>query len=75
VTEGRNIDCGCLRLWVVKRIFGPRRPEVTWGYRGLHNKEHHEVYSSPNIQDAAERISRFGKLIKTKPSKIIFLKL
>jgi hypothetical protein len=31
------------------RIFGPKRDEVTGEWRGLHNEEHNDLYSSPNI--------------------------
>jgi hypothetical protein len=34
---------------VLKRIFGPKRDEVTGGLRKLHNEELHDLYSSPNI--------------------------
>jgi hypothetical protein len=34
---------------VLRRIFGPRRDEVTGDWRKLHNEELHNVYSSPNI--------------------------
>jgi hypothetical protein len=34
---------------VLKRIFGPRRDEVTGDWRKLHNEEHHNLYSSSNI--------------------------
>jgi hypothetical protein len=34
---------------VLRRIFGPRRDEVTEDWRKLHNEELHNVYSSPNI--------------------------
>jgi hypothetical protein len=34
---------------VLKRIFGPKRDEVTGGWRKLHNEEHHNLYSSPRI--------------------------
>jgi hypothetical protein len=30
-------------------IFGPKRDEVTGGWRKLHNKELHNLYSSPSI--------------------------
>jgi hypothetical protein len=33
----------------VLRIFGPKRDEVTGGWRKLHNKEFHNLYSSPSI--------------------------
>jgi hypothetical protein len=34
---------------VLRRIFGPKRDEVTGGWRKLHNEELHNMYSSPNI--------------------------
>ena len=34
---------------VLRRIFGPRRDEVTGEWRGLHNEELNGLYSSPNI--------------------------
>jgi hypothetical protein len=34
---------------VLKRIFGPKRAEVTGGCRKLHNEELHDLYSSPSI--------------------------
>jgi hypothetical protein len=34
---------------VLRRIFGPKRDEVTGGWRKLHNEEVHNLYSSPNI--------------------------
>jgi hypothetical protein len=34
---------------VLRRIFGPKRDEVTRGSRKLHNEELQNLYSSPNI--------------------------
>jgi len=34
---------------VLRRIFGPRRDEVTEEWRRLHNEEINDLYSSPNI--------------------------
>jgi hypothetical protein len=34
---------------VLRRIFGPKKVEVTGEWRRLHNKELYAVYSSPNI--------------------------
>jgi hypothetical protein len=34
---------------VLRRIFGPKRDEVTGEWRRLHNKELYALYSSPNI--------------------------
>jgi hypothetical protein len=46
--EGRNT----LRVFenrVLRRIFGPKRDEVTGGCRKLHNEELHNLYSSPDV--------------------------
>jgi len=42
------------KLWVfenmvLRRIFGPRRDEVTGEWRRLHNEGLNDLYSSPNI--------------------------
>jgi hypothetical protein len=34
---------------VLRRIFGPKRDEVTGDWRKLHNEELHRLYSSPSI--------------------------
>ena len=34
---------------VLRRVFGPKRDEVTEEWRKLHNKELSDRYSSPNI--------------------------
>jgi hypothetical protein len=34
---------------VLRRTFGPKRDEVTGGWRKLHNEELHNLYSSPSI--------------------------
>jgi hypothetical protein len=33
---------------VLRRIFGPKRGEVTGDWRKLHNEELHNLYSSPD---------------------------
>ena len=43
-----------LRLFenmVLRRIFGPRRDEVTGEWRRLHNEELNDLYCSPNIEE------------------------
>jgi hypothetical protein len=34
---------------VLRRIFGPKRDELTGGWRKLHNEELHNSYCSPSI--------------------------
>jgi hypothetical protein len=34
---------------VLRRIFGPKRDEVTGDWRKLHSEELHNFYSLPNI--------------------------
>jgi hypothetical protein len=46
----------------VLRIFGPKRDEVTGGWRTLHNEELHDLYSSPSKIRIAKsiRVRRAG---------------
>jgi hypothetical protein len=54
---------------VLRRIFGPRRDEVTGDWRKLHNEELHNLNSSPNIIEIiksrrmkwAEHVGRIGE--------------
>ena len=34
---------------VLRRLFGPKRDEVTGDWRKLHNEELNDIYCSPNI--------------------------
>jgi hypothetical protein len=34
---------------VLRRIFGPKRNEVTWEWRKLYNEELSDLYTSPYI--------------------------
>jgi hypothetical protein len=34
---------------VLRRLFGPKRDEVTGGWRKLHYEEMYQLYSSPSI--------------------------
>jgi hypothetical protein len=43
---------------VLRRIFGPKKDEVTGGWRKLHNEELRDLYSSPSII----RIIKSGKM-------------
>jgi hypothetical protein len=54
---------------VLRRIFGPKRDEVTGEWGKLHNKELHDLYSSPSIiriiksrmMSWAGHVARMGK--------------
>jgi hypothetical protein len=54
---------------VLKRIFGPKRDEVTGEWRKLHYEELYDLYSSPNIigvrksrrMRATGHVARMGK--------------
>ena len=35
--------------WVLRKVFGPKRDEVTGEWRKLHNEELKDLYSLPNI--------------------------
>jgi hypothetical protein len=58
---------------VLRRIFGPKRDEVTGGWRKLHNEEHRDLYSPPSIiriiksrrMRWAGNIARMGEKRKT----------
>ena len=45
---------------VLRRIFGPRRDEVTGEWRKLHNEEQNDLYCSPNIVRAG-RVALMGE--------------
>jgi hypothetical protein len=36
-------------IFLLRRIFGPKRDEVTGGWRKLQNEDLHNLYSSPSI--------------------------
>jgi len=40
---------------VLRRIFGPKRDEVTGEWRKLHNEDLNDLYSSPNIVRVIKR--------------------
>jgi hypothetical protein len=49
----------------LRRIFGPKRDEVTGEWRKLHNEEFRDVYPSPSII----RIIKFGESCSTNGEK------
>jgi hypothetical protein len=51
---------------VMRRIFGPKRDEVTVKWRKLHKDELHNLYSSPNIfQVIKSRMRRVRNVART----------
>jgi hypothetical protein len=46
---------------VLRRIFGPKRDEVTREWRTLHNKELNDLYSSSNIVRVINSRRRDGR--------------
>jgi hypothetical protein len=46
--------------WVMRRIFGPKREEVTQEWKGLHNKKFYTLYSSKIIWVIKSRTLRWA---------------
>jgi hypothetical protein len=59
---------------VMRRIFGPKRVEVTGEWRKLHNDELHNVYSSPNTvrQIKSRRIRSEGHVISMVQDRKVY---
>jgi hypothetical protein len=51
---------------VLRRIFGPKRDEVTGEWRKLHSEELHNLYSSPDInrQNKSRRMRWAGRVAR-----------
>jgi hypothetical protein len=49
IKGGTQVRLRVFENTVLRRIFGPKRDEVTMGWRKLHNEELHNLYSPPNI--------------------------
>ena len=48
---------------VLRRVFGPKRDEVTGEWRKLHNEELNDLYSLPNIV----------RVVKSRRMRMLFL--
>jgi len=51
--------------WVLGRIFGPKRDEVTGEWRKLHNEELHDLNSSPYWGDQIIKKNEMGEACGT----------
>jgi hypothetical protein len=45
-----KFDLRVIEKRVLRRIFGPKKGEVTGGWRKLYNEELRDLYSSPSTQ-------------------------
>jgi len=59
---------------VLRRIFGPRRDEVTGEWRRLHNKELNDLYSSPSIVQVikSRRIRWAGHVAHMGKERVVY---
>ena len=59
---------------VLRRIFGPRRDEVTGEWRRLHNEELNDLYSSPNIVRVikSRRMRRAGHVARMDEERGVY---
>jgi hypothetical protein len=59
---------------VLRRIFGPRRDEVMGEWRGLHNEELNDLYSSPNIVRVikSRRMRWAGHVVRMGEEKVVY---
>jgi hypothetical protein len=58
---------------VLRRIFGPKRDEVTGEWRKLHSEELHILYSSPNMRQIKLRRMRWvGHVARMEEERKIY---
>ena len=59
---------------VLRRIFGPRRDEVTGEWRRLHNEELNDLYFSPNIMRVikSRRMRWAGHVARTGEERVVY---
>jgi hypothetical protein len=59
---------------VLRRIFGPKRDEVTGEWRKLHSEELHKLYSSPDIvrQVKSRRMRWAGHVARMREERNVY---
>jgi hypothetical protein len=59
---------------VLRRIFGPKRDDVTGGWRKLHSGELHNLYSSPKIirQNKSRRMRWAGHVARMGEGRNVY---
>jgi hypothetical protein len=59
---------------VLRRIFGPKRDEVTGEWRKLHDEELHDLYSSPSIIRIikSRRLRWAGHVARMGPNRNVY---
>jgi len=58
---------------VLRRVFGPKRDEVTGEWRKLHNEELRDIYSLPNIVRVVKsrRMRLVGHVARMREGKVV----
>ena len=71
MTEERRLRVFENRM--LRRIFGPKRDEVTGEWRTLHNEELNELYCSPNITRVLKSRMRWaGHLVRMREGRVVY---
>jgi hypothetical protein len=60
--------------WVLRRIFGPKRDEVTEEWRKIHNEEINDLYCSPHIIRVfkSRRMRWVGQVARMGKNRVVY---